>query len=204
VRLARNAMNMPGMHAHNAAAGSAAPVYGRIDTIVAAVTPLHLAWPVLIAPPLASRAFWTARSDAQNRTLRTSVQLNASGAIVRREDFGQQQWIDRWVETGVAAHEGQLFGLANQLLGLFTAICLVTLSVSALVLWWRRRPARVLGAPLYLARERPLALSFVLVLALFCVYLPLLGASMLAVKAVELLVLRRIPATRKWLGLASV
>ena len=202
-RLSRNPMeSMPAMHAHHELAQSAGPVNG-IDKIVGAVTPLHLAWPVLVAPPLVSGGLWTAKSDAQNRTLRTSLQLDASGTVVRREDFGQQQWIDRWVGTGVAAHEGQLFGLANQLLGLFTAICLVVLSLSALVLWWRRRPAKALGAPAYLAPERPLAFSFVLVLILFCIYLPLLAGSILVIRVVELLVLRKIPAARRWLGLAS-
>ncbi|HTR37733.1 MAG TPA: PepSY domain-containing protein [Bryobacteraceae bacterium] len=193
-RLARNPRAMP---------GSAAPMYSGIDTIVAAVTPLHLAWPVLIAPPLVPGGLWTAKSDAQNRTLRSSLQLDSNGAIVRREDFGQEQWIDRWVETGVAAHEGQLFGVANQLLGLFTAICLIVLSISAFVLWWRRRPDKVLGAPMSLAPERPLAFSFLLVLLFFCAYLPLLGVSIVVVRVVELVVFRRIPATRKWLGLAG-
>jgi uncharacterized iron-regulated membrane protein len=202
-RLARDPVSMPEMHAHGGVIASAPTPYAGIDKIVAAVTPLNLAWPVLVAPPLVSGELWTAKSDAQNRTLRTSLQLDASGAILRREDFSQQQWIDRWVETGVAAHEGQLFGPANQLLGLFTAISLVTLSVSAFVLWWRRRPAKVLGAPIYQAPEKPLAFSFVLVLVLFCVYLPLLGVSILAVKVIDLFVLRRVSATRKWLGLAN-
>jgi uncharacterized iron-regulated membrane protein len=201
-RMTRNPMNMSGMR-ESGAVGSTSWQDAGIDRIVAAVTSLHLAWPVLIAPPVAPGGLWTARSDAQNRTRRTSLQLDFSGATVRREDFGQQQWIDRWIETGVAAHEGQLFGVANQLLGLFTAICLITLSISALFLWWRRRPQKVLGAPGYLAPEKPLAFSFVLVVAAFCVYLPLLGASIIVIRAVELLLLRKIPATRKWLWLAS-
>jgi len=201
-RIARNAMAMPGMNGHSSDA--TASTYSGIDTIVATVAPLRLAWPVLIAPPVMLGGLWTAKSDAQNRTLRSNLQLNSSGAIIRREDFRQQQWIDRWVETGVAAHEGQLFGLANQLLGLFTALCLILLSISAFVLWWRRRPEKVLGAPLYLATERPVAIGFVLVVLVFSAYLPLLGASIVLVRALELLVLRRIPSTRKWLGLASV
>jgi len=202
-RLARNGLPTPHsiMHHHAAATGGAP--YEGIDTIVAAAAPLHLAWPVLIAPPVVSGGLWIVKSDAQNRTLRSSLQMDARGAIVRREDFGQQQWIDRWVETGVAAHEGQLFGPANQLLGLFTALCLITLSISAFVLWWRRRPEKVLGAPVYLAPERPLAVSFVIVVVAFCVYLPLLGLSAIVVRTLELLILRKIPGCRRWLGLAS-
>ncbi len=203
-RLARNPVAAPESRVdHHTAATAGSPRDG-IDTIVAAAAPLHLAWPVLIAPPLISGGLWTVKSDAQNRTLRSSLQMDSSGAIVRREDFSQQQWIDRWVETGVAAHEGQLFGLANQLLGLFTAICLITLSISASLLWWRRRPEKVLGAPVYLAPEKPPAFSFVIVALAFCFYLPLLGLSVIVVRTLELLVLRRIPACRRWLGLASV
>jgi uncharacterized iron-regulated membrane protein len=203
-RLARNPVDTPELRAHRHTAGTAVSPYDAIDSIVAAATPLHLAWPVLIAPPLVSGGFWTVKSDAQNRTLRSSLQLDSSGAIVRREDFSQQQWIDRWVETGVAAHEGQLFGPVDQLLGLFTALCLITLSISAFLLWWRRRPETVLGAPVYLAPEKPLAFSFVIVVLAFCIYLPLLGLSVIVVRTLELLSLRRIPACRKWLGLASI
>jgi len=203
VRLSRNPTGGQRVPHHGNNIGSTVPLYAGIDTIIAAVTPLHLAWPVLVAPPMVPGGLWIAKSDAQNRTLRTSLQLDSTGAMVRREDFSQQQWIDRWVETGVAAHEGQLFGFLNQLLGLFTAICLVVLGLSALVLWWRRRPSKVLGAPACQVPKRRLAYSFMLVLLLFCIYLPLLGASILTVRVVELFVLRRIPATRKWLGLAS-
>ena len=137
--------------------------------------------------------------------MRTNLQLDPlSGAIIRREDFAQWQWIDRFVGIGVAAHVGQLFGLANQLLGVFTALCLIVMSVSAVVLWWRRRPAKVLGAPVFAAPEKRLAFSFVLVVVAFAVYLPLFGVSIVAVRAAEVLVLRKIPATRRWLGLAGV
>ena len=59
-----------------------------------------------------------------------------TGAIVSRQNFNQRLLLDRMVGVGVAAHEGQLFGLANQLLSLATAMGLVTLCVSAIVLWW--------------------------------------------------------------------
>ena len=69
----------------------------------------------------------------------------------------------------VAAHEGQLFGLINQLLGHATAMGLVLLCMRAVVLWWRRRQVGVIGAPLPNGKPRwpvPLFAS-VLVLALY-------------------------------------
>src|SRR3546814_10711593 len=59
----------------------------------------------------------------------------ASGQIVKRIDFNQRPMLDRIIGTGVAAHEGQLFGWVNQVLGVLTALGLITLSISALILW---------------------------------------------------------------------
>ena len=74
--------------------------------------------------------------------------------MVSRIDFAQRHWIDRLVGYGVALHEGAFFGIANQLLGTLTALLLVVLSVSGAVLWWRRRPIGLLGAPIPLTRPR--------------------------------------------------
>ncbi len=190
---------MPGM----APRRDALPVasYDLIDNVVPAVAHANLLSPVLIAPPMTAGGAWTARSDTQNRPQRASLTLDGSaGALLRRENFDQRNWVDRLVGVGVAAHEGQLFGWPNQLLSLFTALSLLAVSVSAVVLWWRRRPNGVLGAP---APTRPPRfstglLAIVLMLALL---LPLLGASLLAVFLLERLVLRSLPGIRYWLGM---
>jgi uncharacterized iron-regulated membrane protein len=175
--------------------------YAPLDKLIAVVTPLHLAYPARITPPLESRAAWTAESDAQNRTLRTTLTLDGeTGAVLSRQDFNQQKLVDRIVLTGVAAHEGQLFGWFNQMLGLFTALGLMLLSVSALILWWRRRSVGVLGAPLPNSHTR-FSFGLLAVIVAFGMYLPMLGGSLLLVLTTERFVLRRIPSARRWLGL---
>jgi uncharacterized iron-regulated membrane protein len=104
------------------------------------------------------------------------------------------------VGIGVAAHEGQLFGWPNQLLGILTASGLILLSVSSVNMWWRRRPAGVLGAPDPVQNTR-FSIGLGILILLFAVYLPLFGISMIVVKLVEKLILGRIPAVRDWLGL---
>jgi uncharacterized iron-regulated membrane protein len=103
------------------------------------------------------------------------------------------------VGTGIAAHEGQLFGWPNQLLGLFTASGLVLLSVSSVVMWGRRRESG-LGAPRPAARPS-FSLGLVILVALLGIYLPLFGASLIVMLLREWAVLRRIPPIRDWLGL---
>ena len=121
--------------------------------------------------------------------------------MTQREGFGRRDWIDQTVGVGVAAHEGQLFGLANQLLNLFTAAGLFLIAVSGAVMWWKRRPDGVLGAPLPKGQAR-FSLALAAILVTLGVLLPLLGVSMIAVFLTERLVLRRLAGPRRWLGLA--
>ncbi|MEE3623962.1 PepSY domain-containing protein [Nitrospirillum sp. BR 11752] len=180
--------------------------YAPLDALAATVAPLNLAPPVLISPPRQPGGYWTAKSDAQNRPLRTDLTLSPDGQVLKRVDFSQRHWVDRMVGIGVAAHEGHLFGWLNQALGVFTALSLITLAVSSVVLWLRRRPAKALGAPpATRASQRPARapLMFAALLVALGVFLPLLGASLILVLVVERLVLRRLPAARDWLGLPA-
>ncbi len=176
--------------------------YEPIDRIAATIRPLSLAGPVLIAPPAGMGAPWTAKSDAADRPRRTDLTLDAgSGRILSRKDFAQRRLIDRLVGWGVAIHEGQAFGWANQLLNLVTASGLMLLCISSVVLWWRRKPGGELGAP-GPVRGRALAFGFMPIVIVMAVLLPLFGASLLVVLIVESTVLRRLPGASRWLGLS--
>ncbi len=187
------------------AAGGAPPAgtYDPVDRLVPAVARLDLPYPVLVGPPLRPGGPWSARSDTPDRPLRVELTLApATGAVLSRRGFGGRDWVDRTVGVGVAAHEGQLFGLANQLLNLFTALALLAVSASAVVLWRRRKPGGVLGAPLPVGPPRFSGVLLATVLALGLL-LPLMGASLVATALLERLVLRRLPGVRDWLGLRA-
>jgi uncharacterized iron-regulated membrane protein len=106
------------------------------------------------------------------------------------------------VSVGVAAHEGQLFGWFNQLLGLLTAIGYLVLVVSATLMWWRRRPRGALGAPPALAQPPRLATFVVALVVALGVFLPTLGVSLIVVLLAERLIRRFAPGASHWLGLA--
>ena len=183
--------------------GSNAVDYDPLNRLVPAAQSLHLAYPVLITPSMAAGGPWTVKSDAQNRPLRTVVTMDpSSGRILQRDDFSRRNLIDRIVGIGIAAHEGQLFGLANQLLSVATAMGLVTLCVSAVVLWWRRRSVGVLGAPIPMARPRWSFAPIAVIVAL-ALYLPAMAASLVLVIILERFVFSRIPPVSRWLGLAE-
>ncbi|MFM9067838.1 MAG: PepSY-associated TM helix domain-containing protein [Planctomycetota bacterium] len=175
--------------------------FAAFDRVVAAVTPLHLEHPVVISPPSRGGDKWTAKSQTPNRPRRVNLVVDGrTGEILSREDYRDRHWVDRILGVGIAAHEGQLFGWPNQLIGLLTACGLVLLCVSGLILWWRRRDPGTLGAPAprLPARFSWLLLFIILALAL---YLPLFGLTLVLVRVAEWLVLKRIPMIRRWLGL---
>ncbi len=184
--------------------GRSAPIdFAAADRIAATVRPLDLPPPVLISPPGGGSPDWSAKSLTPNRPSRVDLTMDGTtGAVKDRRDFRDRHLIDRIVGTGVAAHEGRLFGWPNQLLGLATACGLILVSVSAVILWWRRRGRGVLGAPKVLASPR-FSLALLLLLAMFGIALPLFGLSLIAVKLLERVALSRIPGVRDWLGLPA-
>ena len=185
------------------------PTTVSLDRMVASVRLMDLPPPVLIAPPARGEGWrsspvWTVRSETANRPQRVVLTLDpASGQVTDAETFADKHPIDQAIGYGIAAHEGQLFGLANQLLGLVAASGLVLLSVSGTIMWRRRGPLGVLGAPERLANPNAARAVGVAILALG-VFMPVLGASLVLVALVEFLVLRRIPRVRSWLGLDPV
>ena len=125
-----------------------------------------------------------------------------TGRETGRQGFADKHPLDRLVNYGIAWHEGALLGWANQLIGVLTAALLVTLTVSGFVLWRRRRPEGVLGAPP--AFDPPARFGgAAVILIVLAAFLPLLALSLVAVWLVERAVLSRIPAAARWLGLRA-
>lgn len=141
-------------------------------------------FPALISPPGAQARFgkadgnvWKLTSEAQNRPLVRAVHYDpTTGAIVQRTRFAEKHVIDRVVNYGIAWHEGQLFGWVNQAIGLMTALMLIVTAASATIMWWRKRPSGMLGAP-PLPSGRQMRVLTVLI-AVLAVLLPMLGVSL--------------------------
>jgi uncharacterized iron-regulated membrane protein len=164
--------------AEAAAASIATPV--TLDGIIARVAPLGLDPPVRVYLPNERTPYWRVRAETQNRPRVRELELDArSGELLRDLRFGEKATIDRVIGVGIAAHEGQLFGIANQLLGLATALGLITMCISAVVMWWRRRPDGSLGVPAPRVEGFTLGAPLVASIVAVTILLPVLGASLL-------------------------
>jgi uncharacterized iron-regulated membrane protein len=200
---ARAALVEHAEHHHGMSSAMASSNLTPLDALVPVVAKLDLPFPALVAPPKASGQPWTARSDTQDRPRRVDLTLDpATARVLNQSRFHDKPALDQAVDYGVAAHEGHLFGLANQLLNLTMALGLITLSISGFIMWRKRKPGKVLGAP-PAEPSKPVAIGFVALTVGLCLLLPMLAVSMLAVLVIETLILRRIPGARRWLGLRS-
>ncbi len=187
------------------AAGIALP---SMNQIVAQARAESLAAPVLILPPGAPGRFgappemvWTVRSDTQNRPLQVTLRYDmATGELLSRTGAADLHPVDRVLGYGIAWHEGQLFGRVNQLIGLATAMALVTLAVSGFLMWRRRKPEGALGAPPpQRGAQRGGVVAILIALAAF---LPMLAASLIALLIFDRALLPRLPRLSAWLGLS--
>ena len=147
-----------------------------LDRIIALAEEHAVPRPYAIALPAGPRGIYSALTDRNQAFNRGYLHLDQySGKVladVRSKDFGLLARFGLW---GIIAHEGRLFGLANQLLGTAAALGVVLLAVSGLVLWWQRRPAGQLAAPPSdAALPRPVLVGTLALAAL----LPLLAASL--------------------------
>lgn len=75
------------------------------------------------------------------------------------------------------------------------ALCLALIGscVTAVVMWWQRRPA---GLAPPLPRNLKLAKGLVVLIAAFGIMLPLAGLSLVAVLLIDWLVVQRVPVLR--------
>jgi uncharacterized iron-regulated membrane protein len=192
------------MHADH----GAAPSLALLDDVVGRGRQEQLAWPalalapgaVLFGPPSPD---WTLTSLTQDRPRAITLTYHAvTGAELSREAFSDKHPIDRVIGYGLAWHEGALFGVANQVVGLLTALALVTLGVTGFLMWRRRRPQGVLGAPpLPAARRTPVFVATVILL--LALLLPLLAASLVALWLIDALLPRVSPKAAAWLGISG-
>lgn len=99
------------------------------------------------------------------------------------------------MEWGVNVHMGQEFGLANQLFLLAVCLAIILMSVSAGVMWWKRRPAGSLGVP-PAPTSHGVMWGLIAIMGVVGVIFPLVGASLLVMVLLDLAFARRRPRPR--------
>lgn len=138
--------------------------------------------------PAGPRGVYTAMHFADDvRDVRIVHLDRYSGAVLADIGYADYGIAGRATEWGISIHTGRQFGGANQLVMLAGCLAIVTLAISAAVMWWKRRPRGRLAAPPRRDGDRAATAAIVVAAVLGLLY-PLLGASMLVALLVDALV----------------
>lgn len=179
--------------------GEGAPV--NVDTIAALGRTLGYAGRYRIHYPNGETGVWTLSqdsmsNDSQDPTADRTVHVDQyTGKLLADVGFADYSVAAKGMAVGIAFHEGDM-GLWNLVLNTIFCLGMVFLSVSGIVMWWVRRPARAsfrLAAP-PLPVAMPLWKGAVFIGLVLSLAFPLVGLTLIAVLALDLLVLSRIPA----------
>ncbi|GHC56428.1 PepSY-associated TM helix domain-containing protein [Neogemmobacter tilapiae] len=151
-------------------------------------------------------AVWTISHDSMSNdgpspTADRTIHIDQyTGNVLADVGFADYSFYAKAMAVGIAFHEGDM-GWWNVALNSTLCLSILFLSVSGLVLWWKRRPA---GALRLSAPPRPdlvpLTRGVVLITLVLSMAFPMLGLTLLAVLALDLLVLTPLPRLKRALS----
>ena len=107
-----------------------------------------------------------------------------TGAVLDDVGFARFGPAAKAIEWGIAVHQGQEYGPLNRYLMLFGCLAIVVLAVSAITMWWKRRPPASLGVPPRPANPRVLR-GLIAIMVPIGLFYPLVGLSFIVALTLE-------------------
>ncbi|MGW5474530.1 PepSY-associated TM helix domain-containing protein [Streptomyces chartreusis] len=180
-----------GGHGGAAGAGGSGDHGVGLDKVLAAARAEGLGDPVEIVPPAdASSAYVVKQVQRSWPTKGDTVAIDpATGEVtdvLRFADYPVLAKLTRW---GIDLHTGVLFGLVNQILLMALTLALILLIVWGYRMWWQRGRDSAFGRPIprgaWQQVPPQILVPLVVVVAVIGYFVPLLGISLAAFIAVD-------------------
>jgi uncharacterized iron-regulated membrane protein len=177
-----------------------------LDSVAAFARSLGFVGRFQVNLPADETGVWTISHDSMSndgpnpsadRTIHVDRYTGKVLADVRYADYSPYAKAMAW---GIAFHEGDL-GVWNLALNTLFCLSVITVSLSGLVMWWKRRPetaARLAAPPR--PRDLPFWKGAALVVLLLGIAFPLAGAAILVVLLVDATLLRFTPGLKRVLS----
>ncbi|WRP08660.1 PepSY domain-containing protein [Rossellomorea aquimaris] len=122
-----------------------------------------------------------------------------SGSILSDVRFSEYGIMAKAITMGIALHEGRLFGLANQIIGLIICFGLIGMVVSSLILWRKRKPESKSGAPTK-SKDKKMTRAVFIIMMVMGVIMPLVGISIIIVFLLDRFVIPHNKPIKSWLN----
>ncbi|GIH96949.1 PepSY-associated TM helix domain-containing protein [Planobispora siamensis] len=190
-----------GDHSGHTGHGGGTATTADADRIVRAAQGAGLSGPLEIVWPAEPGAAFTVKEmDREWPQRNDQVAVDeATGEVVGELRFADFPLAAKLIRWGIDGHMGVLFGVVNQILLMALAVGLISLIVWGYRMWWLRRPTRGFAAPPARGGGRAVPLTVLAPVGAVAiavgVFIPLLGISLLAFLAVDM-VLGRVRAGR--------
>ena len=155
-----------------------------------------------IAPPAGETGVYTAAIYPENLEYERTLHINQyTGERLVDTAFADYPATGKLIEWSINVHKGQEWGLFNQLLMLSTCFLVITMSVTGVVMWWKRRPKGRIGVP-PAPRETRIYIGLWAIAAVFGVLFPLTGLTILAMIVIDQFILHARPLVRRLFAFA--
>ena len=160
----------------------------RLSTVIATAEREGLARPYQISIPADPTLSFTAAHQAVHVEDTRSLYIDGTTGAVRA-DIGYAAFGPgaKAIEWGIATHQGTQYGWVNRYLMLGGCIAVWLLGISAIVMWWKRRPKGRFAAPIAPPGPRAKTAVLAIVLPLAILY-PLTGLSLIVAVGLDRLV----------------
>jgi uncharacterized iron-regulated membrane protein len=129
----------------------------------------------------------TARAAEEERTLYVA---SSDGRILQDTGYARYGDAARWIDWGVQTHQGLEYGEPNRLVMLAGCAGLLLLTISAPIMWWKRRPAGKIAAPPR-PPSQPATRGLLVIMLAGGALFPLTGMTMVAALLLDLVIRRR-------------
>jgi uncharacterized iron-regulated membrane protein len=110
--------------------------------------------------------------------------------------FGRYPVAAKMIEWGINVHQGQEWGTFNQFLMLATCLAIILLCVSAVVMWWKRRPSGRVGVP-PMPPRKSVYIGLWIIAVVFGLAFPMSGIAIVVMVLFDQTVLRIVPPLRR-------
>jgi uncharacterized iron-regulated membrane protein len=154
--------------------------------------------PYTISMPQGEKGVYTIASSHTRPGDNTTIHVDQySGAILSDVRFSDYGIMAKGITMGIALHEGRLFGLANQILGLITCLGLIGLIISSFIMWKKRKPEGTLGAPAK-PKDKKVTRAVFIIMIVMGILMPLVGISIVVVYLLDRFILSKIKPIQSW------
>lgn len=171
-----------------------------VDDIVRRARDAGLTDGFTLTLPKTSAGTWTAAYMPDRVEKTRAVYFDGGdGRVLADLDYRGFGAAAKTIEWGIAVHEGRQYGLVNKLIMLSGCVAVWLLGVSALVMWWKRRPKGRLAAPAPPVHRRAY-FGLLAVVAPLAAFYPLVGASLIAALVLDFILRRTMVLARPQTG----